>query len=117
MQFYLNRLVNSLYKRCITRYIINSHVLNIESGRYFNIVRNERMCTMCSKKSVEDEYHFILECDRYSDIRCKYIKKKYYYRNPSTFILIQLLSVRNVKELNNIGKYLYIAEKIRKTGN
>ena len=33
-----------------------------------------------------------------------------------TFILIQLLSVRNVKELNNIGKYLYIAEKIRKTG-
>jgi hypothetical protein len=45
------------------------------------------------------------------------IYKKYYYRNPSTFKLIQLLSVRNVKELNNIGKYLYIAEKIRKTGN
>ena len=68
------------------------------------------------KKSIENEYHFILECDRYTDIRCKYIKK-YYYRNPSTFKLIQLLSVRNVKELNNIGKYLYIAEKIQKTGN
>ena len=59
MQFYLNRSVNSLYKTCITRYRINSHVLNIESGRYFNIVRNERMCTMCNKKSVEDEYHCI----------------------------------------------------------
>ena len=80
------------------------------------MVRNERICTMCNKKSIEDEYHFILECDRYSDIRCKYIKK-YYYRNPSTFKLIQLLSVRNVKELNNIGKYLYIADNIRKTGN
>ena len=50
MQFYLNRPVNSLYKTCITRYRINSHVLNIESGRYFNIVRNERICTMCNKK-------------------------------------------------------------------
>ena len=39
------------------------------------MVRNERICTMCNKKSVEDEYHFILECDRYSDIRCKFIKK------------------------------------------
>ena len=75
MQFYLNRPVNSLYKTCITRYRINSHVLNIESGRYVNIVRNERICTMCNKKSVEDEYRFILECNRYTDIRCKYIKK------------------------------------------
>ena len=72
MQFYLNRPVNSLYKTCITRYIIISHVLNRESGRYFNIVRNERICTMCNTKSVKDEYHFILECDGYSDIRCKY---------------------------------------------
>jgi hypothetical protein len=49
MQFYLNRPVNSIYKTCITRYRIHSHVLNIESGRYFNIVRNERICTMCNK--------------------------------------------------------------------
>ena len=43
------------------------------------------------KRAIEDECHFILECDRYTDIRCKYIYKKYYYRNPSTFKLIQLL--------------------------
>ena len=29
---------------------------------------------MCNKRAIEDEYHFILECDRYTDIRCKYIK-------------------------------------------
>lgn len=67
---------------------------------------------MCNKRAIEDEYHFILECDRYTDIRCKYIKKYIYYRNPSTctFKLIQLLSVRNIKELNNIGKYIYILQ-------
>ena len=71
---------------------------------------------MCNKRAIEDEYHFILECDRYTDIKCKYIKT-YYYRNPFTFKLIQLLSLRSIKELDNIGKYLYTAEKNRKTGN
>ena len=61
-----------------------------------------------------DIYHFILECDKYVNVRSKYIKI-YYYRNPSTFKLVQLLSVRNIKELNNLGKYLYEAEKIRNT--
>ena len=60
MQFYLNRPVNSLYKTCITRYRINSRVLNIESGRYFNIVRNERICTMCNKKICRRRIPFYL---------------------------------------------------------
>jgi len=32
---------------------------------------------------------------------------------PSCFTLIQLLSVCNIKELNNRGKYLLLAENIR----
>ena len=32
---------------------------------------------------------------------------------PSCFTLVQLLSVCNIKELNNLGKYLLLAEKIR----
>ena len=35
--------------------------------------------------------------------------KPYYYRNPSVFKLLQLLSVQNVKELRNLGKYLCCA--------
>ena len=43
------------------------------------------MCgTMCNKRAIQEEYHFILECDRYIDIRRRYIKT-YYYWNPSTF--------------------------------
>ena len=41
--------------------------LNIDLVMFSNLL------TMCNKKSVEDEYNFILECDRYTDIRCKYI--------------------------------------------
>ena len=60
----------------------------------------------------DGNYVKVLECVKYRDIRIKYIKS-YYWRRPSAYKFIQLLSVHNVKELNNIGKYLYIAEKIR----
>ena len=46
------------------------------------------------------------------DVRRRYLKK-YYWQMPSCFKLVQLLSVCNIKELNNLGKYLLLAEKIR----
>ncbi len=60
---------------------------------------------MCNKRPIEDEYHFILECDRYTDIRCQYIKT-YYYRNPFTFKLIQLC----LKVLHDVYKSLDLSE-------
>ena len=63
---------------------------------------------MCNKNAIEDEYHFILECDKYSNIKCSY-----YYERPSTFELVHLFSVKNAIELNNLGKYLFSAEKAR----
>jgi hypothetical protein len=56
---------------------------------------------MCNLNVVEDEYHFILQCEKYIDVRRRYLKK-YYWQMPSCFKLVQLLSVRNIKELNNL---------------
>ena len=66
---------------------------------------------VCSLNVVEDEYHYILQCEKYIDVR-RYLKK-YYWQMSSCFKLVQLLCVRNIKELNNLGKYLLLVEKIR----
>lgn len=97
LQFFLSRPVNFRYKPLISKYCIHAHNLNHETGRFLNINRNDRICNVCNCDSVEDEYHFILECIGYKDIRMKYINP-YYWRNPSVFKLIQLLSFRNIKE-------------------
>ena len=110
LQFYLSRPVNYMFKPLISRYRLHAHSLNIETGRYYNIDRHARICNMCNNNDIEDEYHFILECSKYVEIRRKYIKP-YYCINPSAFKLTPLLSVQNIKELNNLGKYLYVAEK------
>lgn len=74
--------------------------------------RNKIFCNLCYKKDLEDEFHFILICPFYAELRKKYIKS-FYYKKPSVFKLSKLLSVNNTKELNNLGKYLSSASKMR----
>ena len=41
----------------------------IEVGRYAQIKLEERVCKICTSASVEDEFHFILHCDAYLEVR------------------------------------------------
>jgi hypothetical protein len=64
---------------------------------------------MCNLDDDEDEFHFILKCPKYADLRNLYVKK-YFYKKTSVFKLIQLLST---KELRNLCKYIHFAFQIR----
>ena len=54
---------------------ISSHQLRIETGRYENIPRNERICHFCTSNKIEDENHFLLDCKAYSQIRDIFFSK------------------------------------------
>ena len=43
--------------------------LKIETGRYVGIPVEERLCLCCPSQSVEDELHFVFECNLYNSIR------------------------------------------------
>ena len=94
---------------------VSSHNLCIESGRHKNIPRDKRFSKTCTS-TIEDEYHFILVCPVYKELRSKFWKK-YYWGKPSMFKLISLLSVDNVKELCNLGKYIFRAVSLRTNSN
>ena len=59
----------------------------IEKDRYLNLERNQRVCSMCNSNDIEDEFHFILQCPAYNDLRKKFLKQRYYNR-PSVFKLL-----------------------------
>jgi hypothetical protein len=111
LQLYLTKSIPSSYVQNISKYRLSSHRLEIEQGRFNNIPRNERKCKLCLE-CIEDEYHFILVCPFYNDCRKQYLKK-YYYKHPSTFKLVQLLSTENITELCKLGKYLHKCSSIR----
>ena len=63
----------------------------IETGRHSGIARENRTCGFCNTNDIEDEYHFVLICPLYKDIRSSFIKR-YFKNHPSVFILIELLN-------------------------
>jgi hypothetical protein len=87
MHIILSKSISEIHRKMITRFRLSSHILNIESGRYKNELRSNRICTLCNLRDVEDEFHFILKCPKYQEIRNLYIKK-YYFGRPRVFKLI-----------------------------
>ena len=50
--------------------------LAIETGRYNNIPREEKLCKLCTKNTTENEIHFLLNCDFY-DVERKIMLEKF----------------------------------------
>ena len=86
---------------------MSSHRLAVESGRWARPARisiHEQKCTNC--KVLEDEYHFVIEYNRYTELREKYIPR-YYWRRPSMFKFVELLNSTNMKLLRNLSIYIF----------
>ena len=95
---------------------LSAHQLRIETGRYLQnrTDRAQRLCTLCDKSEVEDEYHFVIICPSYINLRQMYIHS-YYFRKPSVFKFTQLMQNKNMSILKKLGKYIYEAFNLRKS--
>ena len=109
---YLSIVVPQSHRTAMTRLLVSSHSLRIETGRWTRPVtlRNERKCTTCNK--LEDEYHFLLECSRYHQIRKKLIPE-YYWKTPSMFKVVKLLQCNDGKIIKGLAKYIYEAFRLQ----
>ena len=59
----------------------------IETGSYNQTLRNDRFCPVCNSGIIEDEFHFLLHCPKYSIPR-----EKLYYQIQQNFIDFNRLS-------------------------
>ena len=65
---------------------------------------------------IKDEYHFVLICPYYNDLRQMFIKR-YFHTRPSMYEFINLLNTTKLKDLNNLAKILINAFKLRSLRN
>jgi hypothetical protein len=97
----------------MTRLRVSSHRLNIEAGRWTRPIRtpvNERKCSVCN--SLEDEYHFIMECPLFINLRKQYINKKFWKR-PNMIKFIELLKSEDKKVVQKLGLFIHKAFILR----
>ena len=101
---YLDYISNSKHRIELTRFRLSAHNLEIETGRFNNINRDNRICTVCNSNMIETEYHFLLCCTYYSDIRTKFIRNPSW---PTYYKFLNILRSQSKTATRNLARYIY----------
>ena len=72
---YIKMCLSRKQRSVIARMRCGTFPLEVEKGRYRNVPANQRICKMCNSNAIEDETHFLLFCERYSDVRANLFRE------------------------------------------
>ena len=114
-QQYLELISNRKLRINLSGLRLSSHRLSIETGRWNQPVSlpiNQRLCTFCN--CLEDEFHFVMECTQYSEIR-KELLPRYYWSRPNMYKFIELMNIRNKRTVKQLSIFVDRAFTIRNT--
>ena len=104
---YLYYVTNRRSRSLLGQFRMGILPLYVETGRFNNTPLERRLCTCCSLNEIEDEYHFLMICPKYDNLRHNLFSK-------ITDINLNVLSERDkfAKILKFYQKYLanYIVE-------
>ena len=99
------KILNGKPRILMSKFRCSSYKLMIEQGRYMNIERNMGICKNCNSGIVEDEYHVLLACPAYRDLRQKYFKK-FFYTWPSSNKFKILMTTKSTNVIKNVAQYI-----------
>ena len=109
---YLSLVTKKKFRNAITRLRSSSHTLEIERGRWTNPITpvENRLCPYCNL--VEDEIHFLFQCELYTNDRVAFFNKVNQYtpgfldlEQPDKFLF--LFTNENSNILTWLGKFIY----------
>ena len=90
-------------RNMITKFRCNNIKLPIETGRWSNTPREERICHLCNV-GLGTEFHFIFECTSAGVQRLRL--SIYYIRYANMYKMKGLLSLCNVKVLKKLSLFI-----------
>ena len=109
---YLTCVKNAKHRIALTRFRCSAHKLAIEEGRFRNSERNVRLCTKCNMQTIENEYHFLMACPLYSEIRNEFLLRCYCVW-PTQQKFINLMTSTQQSILRKSSKFVYCAYELR----
>lgn len=108
---YLNCVKDCNHRRALSRFRISTHRLQIETGRFTNTPRSQRICQKCSSGDIEDEIHFLCSCQFFEEKRTdlfNLVSSKYHnFSNLNTLNkFIFLLSMEDTQVLTVVARFI-----------
>jgi len=112
---YLLEIKNFKLRKLLSKFRLSSHDLEIEKGRYHKpvIPAEQRLCRLCNSNKVEDESHFILDCNFLQPLRTTLQQNLQKYNLNPPYSLQSIMSNTDTKCLFHIGKFLDKAFTLR----
>ena len=99
------------FRKALACFRSSFHNLMIEKGRHYQLPREFRNCIYC-ECYLEDEFHFLLQCPLYENIRVRYIPQ-HYICTRDIFSFINIMTSNNVEIIRNLGMFIHYAFKKR----
>ena len=96
----------------------NNNKLMIETGRYNQTPHNDRFCPVCNSGIIEDEFHFLLHCPKYSIPREKFynqIQHNFVDFNQlsCTELIIKLMKSQSFSVNSHLLKFISLCNELR----
>ena len=90
----------------------------IETGRYNQTSRNDKFCRICNSGIIEDEFHFLFHCPKYSIPREKFynqIQQNFvdFNRLSYTELIIKLMNSQNFSVNSHLLKFVSLCNDLR----
>lgn len=105
---YLEDIQDKSIRKCLSSFRISTHRLRIERGRYVGEKPEDRLCISCN--SIEDEVHFLCECQKYENQRKILFDKltdfKTISRTDPDKTFLSLMTNCDKHVMNAVGKYI-----------
>ena len=106
---YIYEITVSKYRHALAIIITGNSNLEVVTGRHGDIdMWLCMLCMLCKIQKVEDKFHYILECEYYTDIRNRFIHPKYYV-NPNFHKLSMLMNKSSKSGIVNLLMYCFHA--------
>ena len=86
----------------LTKFLLSNHRLPVEIGRHNNIIRKERLCELCDKNDIGDEYHYFFSCSKFMQERNKLIPKNC-IKHPSVKGFCDLLATNSSNTMRKLA--------------
>ena len=103
-EFYLDDLTIKRFRDCMIRFRLGINDLGV--NRRYNYNERERYCPFCPNE-LEDEIHFLFVCEKYTDLRVKYLSGCYEFQN------VIFLQDPNVNIIRKTAMYIFYSLKLR----
>jgi hypothetical protein len=89
----------------LIKFRLNNHNFPVETGRWLNIPRDERVCKLCNSPAIADEFHYLFRCPYFRILRKLYLPDKY-LTFPNIVTFQKLLCTTKIKEVKNLSRFI-----------